>query len=575
MEWAVGLDEFSAKSGAGAAPRIEQTPRRIAVKFLFKLSLLALVALLASPLAAARAQSVKPVAVVSIASINENLADLEYLTRIAGMEDAGKSANFFARALTAGIDKSRPFGLYVVSKDGDFPAIAFIPVNDLKVLLEVQKDYLGTPKDVGNGIQEVGTDRTAFIKEQGGWVFAAEDKAVLTGLPQDPAALLANLPTNYNASVRLLVQNIPAELRKTAIDQIKIGMDRGLSGGRGNVDRKGAEQAMKAWLGNLEQLINETEEVTIGLGIDAEKKHTVLDFNLTAKDGSTLARKLALQMDAKTRFGGFLMSDASVNFNAVGRSSPEDLQQVSVNMKAQRELWSKQIDDSPHIPADKREPAKRLLAQFMDVLEKTAASGKGDLGGTVMLLPKSISFVVGGYVADGPGLDKALQGAYELAKDQPDFPKVQLNAGTLGDLKLHRLSAKIPEHEPEARDLLGETLEIIVAIGPQSVFVSGGKDAEGLLKNVLEASAAEADKSVPPVQINISLLPILKFYRSVDDNPIVTGLISKLEQTGSDRITIITRPGARDTTTRIEIQEGLIKAIGEGANAVRAGVNAN
>jgi hypothetical protein len=547
------------------------------VKSLSKLWLMAvtMAALLAAPLAAARAQNLKPVAVVSVTSIKENLDDVGYLTRTAGMEDTGKSAMFFASALTAGIDKARPIGLYLLAKDGDFPAVAFIPVTDLKVLLEVQKEYVGTPKDVGNGILEIGTGRTAFIKEQSGWVFAAEKKELLTDLPQDPAALLGNLPTKYNVAAKLMVQNIPEALRKTAIDQIKIGMDRGLSSpaaAKGNYDRKGAEQLVKMWLGNLERLINETEEVTIGLGIDAEKKHTVLDFNLTAKDGTALARQMALQMGAKTRFAGFLMPEASVTFGAVTRASPEDQQQVSLAMKTSREVWAKQIDDSPRIPAENREAAKRLLNQFLDVIEKTALTGKGDMGGAVVLLPKSISFVAGGFVADGPGLEKALTGALDLAKDQPDFPKVQLNAGTIGDVKLHRLTATIPDHEPEARDLLGEKLEIVVGIGPQSVFVSGGKDAEGLLKKVLETSAADAEKVVPPLQINVSLLSILKFYKSVDaDNPIVAGLISKLEQAGSDKITIVNQAGARDSTTRIAIEEGLIKAIGEGAKAAGAG----
>jgi len=546
------------------------------VKSLSKLWLVAVIlaALLAAPVASAWAQNLKPVAVVSVTSIKENLDDLEYLTRTAGMEDTGKSAKFFANALTSGIDKARPIGLYVLAKDGDFPAVAFIPVTDLKVLLEVQKEYLGTPKDVGNGILEIGTDRTAFIKEQSGWVFAAEKKELLTDLPQDPAALLGNLPTKYNVSAKLMVQNIPEQLRKTAIDQIKIGMDRGLNApaARGNYDRKGAEQLMKMWLGNVERLINETEEVMFGLGIDAEKKHTVLDFNLTAKDGTALARQMAMQMGAKTRFGGFLMPEASVTFSAVTRTPPEDLQQVSLAMKTSREVWAKQIDDSPRIPAEKREPAKRLLTQLLDVVEKTALTGKGDLGGAVVLLPKSISFVAGGFVADGPALEKALTGALDLAKDQPDFPTVQLNAGAIGDVKLHRLTAKIPDHEPEARDLLGDKLEIVVGIGPQSVFVSGGKEAEGLLKKVLESSAADAEKVVPPLQINVSLLSILKFYKSVDaDNPIVAGLISKLEQTGSDKITIVNQAGARDSSTRIAIEEGLIKAIGEGAKAAGAG----
>jgi hypothetical protein len=72
------------------------------------------------------------------------------------------------------------------------------------------------------------------------------------------------------------------------------------------------------------------------------------------------------------------------------------------------------------------------------------------------------------------------------------------------------------------------------------------------------------------MQMTIAVLPILKFYRSVDDNPMVAGLIASLEQTGNDRVTILSEAGARSSTTRIEMQEGVIRAIGEGAKAAGA-----
>jgi hypothetical protein len=58
--------------------------------------------------ASTAAQNLKPVAVVSIASVEKNLADVVYLTRIVGMEDTGKTAQLFGNALTAGMDKTRP-----------------------------------------------------------------------------------------------------------------------------------------------------------------------------------------------------------------------------------------------------------------------------------------------------------------------------------------------------------------------------------------------------------------------------------------------------------------------------------
>lgn len=522
--------------------------------------------------AAGQGQIGKPVAILSVASIKENLADFGYLSRVAGMDDAGKSALFFASALTAGLDKERPIGMVIVPKGGDFHGIAFVPVSDLKVLLEVQKEYLGTPKDVGDGILEIGTDKKAFLKERAGWAFVSENKEMLADLPADPLTVLGDLPKNYNVAVKLIVQNVPVELRKMGIDQLKFGMERGLNVPGAGLDKKGGEQFAKMWLGNIERLMEELDELTIGIGINADKKHLILDVKVAAKEGTAQARQMAMQVGNKTQFGGLLLPDASVTFNASNRAAPEDLAQIGPAMKATREMWSKQIDDSPDVPADKRESYKRVLNQLIDVVEKTANTGKTDIAGAIMLLPKSVAFVAGAYVADGPGLEKVLKDAYALAKGRPNMPAVQFDAGSIGDVKLHRITAPVPDREPEARQLLGDKLEVLVGIGPQSVVVSGGKDAEALMKKVLEASATDTEHVVPPFQLNVSLLSILKFYRSVDNNPAVGPVLSQLEQSGNDRINISSVTGPRETATRIEIQEGLFQAAGGIFKAVGQGM---
>ncbi len=538
---------------------------------------LAALAALAAPLASARAQ-LKPVAVVSIASIKENLSDVAYLARVAGMEDAGRSAMFFGNALTAGIDKEKPLGLFVVPQAGDFHGVAFVPVSDLKVLLEVHKEQIGTPKDVGNGILEIGAQgRTAYVKEQAGWAFVAEGKEHLASLPPDPQALLGELPKKYNVAGKVLVQNIPQELRRMAIDELKLGVERALNapGVQGDVNPEDAKQAVQAQLAQIEKLISESDEIVIGLGIDAEAKNTHLDVAFVAREGTSLARQMALQIDGKTNFAGFLIPEASVTLSAVSKASPEELQQIAPQLKLYREQLSRHIDDSPDFPAEKRDAAKAVVGQMFGVLEKTLSEGQVDIGGVLLLLPRSLSFGFGGHVADGPALEKALRDVVNLLKDQPDFPQVKFDAGTLGDVKLHRITAPLPNGEPEARELLGEKLEIVVGIGPKSVIVTGGKDPEGLLKKILDGSAAAPNKAVPPMQINVALLPILKFYQSVDNNPIVAGIIASLEQGGGDRIVITSQAGPRSSTARVEIQEGIIKAAGEAAKAFGAGFDPN
>src|SRR5205823_12852424 len=100
--------------------------------------------------------------------------------------------------------------------------------------------------------------------------------------------------------------------------------------------------------------------------------------------------------------------------------------------------------------------------------------------------------------------------------------------------------------------------EIIIAIGNESVIIAGGKEAEARLKKVVDQSAQQRNKAVSPLELKVSLLPILKFYKSVDDNPLVNNLLGTLERSGNDRVMLTNEASPRSSITRLEIQEGVI-----------------
>jgi hypothetical protein len=79
--------------------------------------------------------------------------------------------------------------------------------------------------------------------------------------------------------------------------------------------------------------------------------------------------------------------------------------------------------------------------------------------------------------------------------------------------------------------------------------------------------------------MTISVLPILKFSQSLDpENPltaaIFTGLISSLEQEGGDKLLITGSAGPKSMTYRVEVQEGIIRIIGEAGKMFSAQFNA-
>jgi len=322
----------------------------------------------------------------------------------------------------------------------------------------------------------------------------------------------------------------------------------------------------------IEQLFNEADELTVGFAIDAAAKKTYLDINVTAKEGTELAKQMALNADAKSAFAGVLLPEAAVTVNLTAKLSENDIAQFTAAFGTLRTQVATQIDDDPNLTAEQRAVAKDVISKLLDVFEQTAKTGKIDAGAALVLEPKSLNFVLGGYVADGAAFEKSLKQALELAKNEPNVPKVQFNAGKLGNLNLHKASIPVPAEEAEAREILGEKLDVILGIGPQSVYVTAGKSAESLLKKVVEQSAASASKSVPPMQFNVALLPILKFSASMDaTNPLLPALIASLEKSGNDRLIITSQGTARGSQVRIEIQEGIIKMGGEAAKQFTGG----
>lgn len=528
----------------------------------------AAMALLVAPLSQLLAQNAKPVLVVSISSVEDTLADIAYITKAAGAEDAGRTALLFGNAFTNGINKKKPIGVYVSPKagGGDFVGVAFVPVTDLKTILATFKEQIGEPKDAGDGVQEITAQgQSVYIKEQKGWAFLSNEKENLAGLPEDPAALLGNLPKEYTVAAKVNVANIPAELKKVAVDTIKEGFERQLQANPQGLDNELVEKMQRNQLEALVKMVDELDEIMIGFAIDGPGKRTYLDINITAREGTSLAKQYAALADTKSSYAGFLIPGAAATLNLSSTMAKEDIDQTVTVLKGVRANAMKEIDNDPNLDAAKRGAAKEVLGSLMDAFIKTVEGGKIDGGAVLVLDAKTIDFAAGGLVADGKSVEDSFKRLIELAKDEPDFPTVKLNTGAHGGITFHSITAPIPETEREARELLGDKVNIILGTGPKSVYVAFGKNAESLLTQVIDRSAQEGSKSVPPMQLNVALLPILKFAASVDaNNEIVPELVKVLEKSGKDKINIESKAIKNGGNARIQVEEGVLQVIGAG-----------
>ncbi len=524
------------------------------------------IALLLAPLSSARAE-LKPLLVVSVASVDELVGDLNYITKAAGFEGSGKFAEGYIKAFSNGADRKRPIGAIVVAKEGgEFVSLSFIPVSDMKAILATLKDSVGEPKDAGDGVLELSVGpQSAFIKEAGGWAFVAQQKEHLAELPADPTTLLGSLPKDYTVAVKFQLQNLPADLKKMAADQIRMGFESNLQNAPDNpaFDRELMEKINRNALENIIRMLDEIDEISVGFNIDAAGQRTYLDIAMSAIAGSRLAKQAEMAAQTKSSFAGFLIPGAAASLNFSAPIAKEDLEQTRVMIEGIKVNVQKELDNDPNLDATRRAAAKELIAGFIDVMLKTFEEGKLDGGAALLLEPKSLNFVAGGLVADGAKVESLLKKVAELAKDEQDAPEFQMNAGKHGDVTLHKISGPIPEGEAEAREILGDKINLVLGTGSKSVYLAFGKDAEGLLKKMIDQVSQNGPTAVPPSQLNVAVLPILKFAASVDDNPIVPALVSLLEKSGKDKITMVTEARPRGSNTRILIEEGVLQTIGE------------
>jgi hypothetical protein len=225
---------------------------------------------------------------------------------------------------TNGIDKKRPIGMYVSPKAGgnDFVAVVFVPVSDLKTILETFKGQLGAPKDAGDGVQEVsGGGQPVYIKEKTGWAFVSNAKENLADLPADPAILLGNLPKEYTLAVKVNVSNIPEKLKKMGIDTIKEGFERQLQNNpRGGADAELVEKMQRNQMEALFKAADELDDavetlaariarsspLTVGIGKEAFYAQIELDESGAYELTKTVMSKNSLAADAQEGIGAFL-----------------------------------------------------------------------------------------------------------------------------------------------------------------------------------------------------------------------------------------------------------------------------
>jgi len=88
------------------------------------------------------------------------------------------------------------------------------------------------------------------------------------------------------------------------------------------------------------------------------------------------------------------------------------------------------------------------------------------------------------------------------------------------------------------------------------------------IKSVIDRSKAGADRTVSPLELSLSLTRIMEFAASQSDDATVRAIAEKLKAAGgNDHLRVTAKAIPRGVRYRVEVEEGVLKAIGDVTSA--------
>ena len=523
-----------------------------------------------------RAQSSpEPAVVISIANLDEQLKDVKYLLTASGFPEFNFIAKAAIKGYADGVDFSRNAGVSLYFKgDSTTPEIAgFVPVEDIETLLDVISDVADVEADGDKKYTLTVPDGTEFkIEEKDGYARFATQSDLLKLLPTDPEQMLGEKVSKYNLAFSIYPQNIPKELRDQALETIKDGskqtleqMDEGLK----DIQRENLDAQMR----QFEMLFNDSESILIGMAADADAKKLYTDVEYLAKAGSELAKKTNESKPTEpSRYSGFLMPDAAMNFNANGKLPKTDGDSYATLLAEAQKQVIERINEEGELSDAEFEKVEVLIESVVDVLGETLKEGVLDTGVTSVLENSDVNLVGGATVADPTKIETAIKDLVPMLKERladledPDAPEVTFNLDkeTYEGIRFHQIQVSIEAEK--ARMVLGESIDVIIGFGEDSIYYGVGTDPLPMIK---KAKAAKQDPEFAS-ELNIHLAQFLKFFsQSPEAPPEIAVLAAELTENGGDRIRVYGKYIPNGSFTRFEMEDGILYLIKSGYEAVQ------
>ncbi|MEM6468996.1 MAG: hypothetical protein AAF802_05455 [Planctomycetota bacterium] len=508
----------------------------------------------------------KPVAVVTIGSINKMMADVNYITGLVGQPQFGGMFSMMAGVYANGMDMDEPIGVLVPMVNGMPEPIAVLPTSDVKAVLKRLEAQTGPVDELDDGtlVVTVGAN-TVYIRQSGEKAIAARVPEVLELVPASTSGLFAGMGNKYNVAIRLSIQQIPLEIRNVLIDQMRQGFEQAMSQ---QPDGEATRDLAENSIAQLETLINDADEVNFGFTIDQSAQNFGFDFSFTALAGTDMAAIYASQESIPSQFSAVIQDGAAMYLHSATSVGPDAIDQAREGIDMSLGMVTNAMASEGNIPEATLSKIEQYMSRFGKIIGDSISEGKTDSGMIAKAGPNEFKMVFGTFVADGA---EVAQLAKDLAKEVPDDPRAPKFSFDIGDYEgvtMHMVEVDVPASEEEVRAIFGEAIQVHIGTGPKAIYLAVGKGSKEAMQALIRSAGKDTNSDRPLSQMKVEILPILELAQSVKASDELATIISALQGSGQKgTITIVGESIPNGSSGKIRMGEGLLRAVGAGVMA--------
>lgn len=523
--------------------------------------------MLFAPIAQAQNATVKPIVTVAINRLDEIKKDIIYIASvISGQPEQTIAATVELQTgfFTQGLDQTKPIGI-IGTASGITPGFyAFVPTKNIQQLLAPLAGFGLQLQDAGDGLlvlQTGGLD--VYFNQTDTYCFISNARESVAKPPEDPAKLLDGLTDTYDLAAKLNIQAIPVAQRALAMSQIRTAMEFSLQRLPDETDaafearRKAAQDSFQ----QLQDVVDQLDSLTFGLAVDGEKKRAFFDVSMAAVDGSKLAQQFSAYELASTKLSGFLAENAAAQLSSAYVISPSEVGQMISALESAKSQIDAAINSDPNIPADARELIRSVVGNLMEVANGTIEDGEVDMAGSVTTDGGEMKVMAAAKVANAQKLNDSFKEIIAAAQEQGEqLPDIKMDAARHGSATFHTISIPIPPFEDQAQRIFGESVDLTVGFGESHIYFGLGNGNIAALKSAITSSDKDG-VDVDPLSGYLSVGSFIGFFADKLDNPDVK-LLAEAIGRGNDKILMTMTSEKNGTKYHIELQEGVLRAIG-------------